>query len=147
VIALKVSLQLFEKRLLRGRLHVYESVYESPYNSAHNLLRKDLGIVFSIRHPLQPFVNTFQQKIDPKFDCNPPLAPNRTPNRTRIRTRICKCRRTLTKIVSVSVCTPSVVESRLVVCCRRHRGRDQLRGRRRRRYELGRDSPIVKHYS
>jgi hypothetical protein len=29
--------------LLRGRLHVSESVYESPYDSVHDLLPKDLG--------------------------------------------------------------------------------------------------------
>jgi hypothetical protein len=49
----------------RGRVHVNESVYESPYDWLHNLLPKGLGFLFSIIHPLQPFVNTFQKKSIP----------------------------------------------------------------------------------
>ena len=50
---------------LRGRLHVSESAYESPYDSAHDLHTKGLGFQFPIIHSLQPFVNTFQEKLIP----------------------------------------------------------------------------------
>jgi hypothetical protein len=50
------------RRPLRVRLHVYESVYESPCDSVHYLLTKGLGFLFSITHPVQPFVNTILNK-------------------------------------------------------------------------------------
>jgi hypothetical protein len=68
--------------LLRGRLHVYESMYELLFDPMPDLLPKCFGFLFFSIHPKQPFVNTFQKKMDPKFDCNPPLAANRMENRT-----------------------------------------------------------------
>ena len=72
-----------------------ESAYESLYDFAHDLHTKGLGFQFPIIHSLQPFVNTFQEKIDPKFNVNHPLAGNRTRNRTAIRTQNRTCRRPL----------------------------------------------------
>jgi hypothetical protein len=41
---------------------VYESAYESPYDSVHDLLGNRIGIQFFFCHPLQLYVDTFQQK-------------------------------------------------------------------------------------
>jgi hypothetical protein len=55
--------------LLRGRLNVSDSAsdsaYASPYDYAHDLHTKGLGFEFSIIHPLQQFVNTFEEKSIP----------------------------------------------------------------------------------
>jgi hypothetical protein len=43
---------------LRGRLHVSDSAHDFM----HNLHTKGLGFQLSLRHQLQPLVNTFQDK-------------------------------------------------------------------------------------
>jgi hypothetical protein len=87
--------QNYSNYILRGRLHVYESMYESLFDSVHDLLPMGLGFFIIYRAHITTVCKLISEKIDPKFDFNPPLAPNRTPNSSPIRMQIRTCGRPL----------------------------------------------------